>query len=209
MTTIYFTRHGETEWNREFRFQGKLNSELTELGILAAELLSERFEEIEIDKIISSPLKRAYHTAEIIKGNKHIDIIKIPGFQEINLGDFEGMQYSEIKTKYYEILKRIEDDPFTNAYPNGENLIDFYNRVEKAFKDVIDENRGKKVLIVAHGGTIKCIESLVRKVKLTKNWMSTVVKNCSLSCIEVDDNNNIKELFFNDIEHLKGRLAFN
>ncbi|HBD64283.1 MAG TPA: histidine phosphatase family protein, partial [Clostridiales bacterium] len=62
MTVIYLTRHGETEWNRQRRFQGSKNSELTEKGILGAELLASRIEDVELDCIISSPLKRAYHT---------------------------------------------------------------------------------------------------------------------------------------------------
>lgn len=209
MTKIYITRHGETEWNKQRRFQGSKNSELTEKGILGAELLSNRVEEIYLDCIISSPLKRAYHTAEIVRGNKDIDIIKNEGFMEINLGDFEGMRWDEIEQMHGDILYRIKDDPFNVGYPNGENLMEFYNRVEKAIKEVIDKCRNKSVLIVAHGGTIKCIESYIRKFKIHNDWMGNVVQNCSLSCFEVDENNNIKEIFYNDMEHLKGSVAYN
>lgn len=209
MTIIYITRHGETEWNRQCRFQGTLNSELTEKGILAAELLSERIEDIDIDLIIASPLKRAYHTAEIIRGKKDVEIIKNEGFKEINLGDFEGMKYDEIRMSQGEILKKIEKDPYANRYPNGENLMEFYKRVEKAFKEVVEKYRGKKTLIVAHGGTIKCIECYLRNVKISRDWMESVVKNCSLSYVEIDENKNIKEIFYNDTEHLKGSVAYN
>lgn len=209
LTKIYITRHGETEWNRQRRFQGNKNSELTENGLLGAELLSERMEDIELDCIISSPLKRAYHTAEIVKGNKGIEIIKNDGFKEINLGDFEGMKYDEINKSCGDVLKKIEDNPFDNRYPNGENLVEFYKRVEKSFKEVIENYKGKNVLIVAHGGTIKCIECFFRDLKINKDWMSSVVHNCSLTYLEVNENNNIKEIFYNSTEHLKGRLAYN
>lgn len=209
MTKIYITRHGETEWNKQRRFQGSKNSELTEKGILGAELLSNRVEEIDLDCIIASPLKRAYHTAEIVRGNKDIDIIKNEGFMEINLGDFEGMRWDEIEELHGDIINNIKNDPFNNRYPNGENLMEFYNRVEKAIKEVIDKCRNKSVLIVAHGGTIKCIESYIRKFKINNDWMGNVVQNCSLSCFEVDENNNIKEIFYNDMEHLKGSVAHN
>lgn len=209
MTIIYITRHGETEWNRQCRFQGSKNSELTEKGILGAELLSHRIEEIDLDYIISSPLKRAYHTAEIAKGNKNIEIIKHSGFQEISLGDFEGMRYDEIMISNEDALKKIEENPFENRYPNGENLHEFYNRVVSAFNEVVEKYKGKKTLIVAHGGTIKCIESYINKLKINKNWMESVVENCSLSCIEIDDNNQIKRIFYNDTEHLRGSLVNN
>jgi len=209
MTTIYITRHGETEWNKQCRFQGSMNSELTEKGVLAAELLSERIGNIDLDYIIASPLKRAYHTAEIVRGMKNVEIIKNEGFKEINLGDFEGMKYDEIRYSCADILKKIEEDPFSNRYPNGENLIEFYKRVEKTFKDVVEKYKGKKTLIVAHGGTIKCIECYLRKVQINKDWMGTVVNNCSLTCVEIDENKNVKEIFYNNIDHLKGSVAYN
>ncbi len=208
MTRIYLTRHGETEWNRQRRFQGNQNSELTDKGILAAELLSARIEDLDLDCIVSSPLKRAYHTAEIVRGKKKINIIKHDGFKEINLGDFEGMRWDEIEEKYGEILHRIKENPIDNRYPNGENLAEFYSRVEKAMKEVIEKCRDKSILIVAHGGTIKCIESYMRKFKINNDWMGNVVHNCSLSYYEVDANNEIKEIFYNDTAHLKGRVAF-
>jgi probable phosphoglycerate mutase len=209
MTTIYITRHGETEWNRQCRFQGSMNSELTEKGILAAELLSERIENIDLDCIIASPIKRAYHTAEIVRGSKDIEIIKNEGFKEINLGDFEGMKYDEISKSCGDVLKAIEEDPFANRYPNGENLMEFYKRVEKAFKEVIEKYKGKRTLIVAHGGTIKCIECYFRDTKINKDWMKNVVHNCSLTCIEVDENKNIKEILYDNTDHLRGKLAYN
>jgi len=209
MATVYITRHGETEWNKQGRFQGSLNSELTEKGLLAAELLSERIENIALDFIIASPLKRAYQTAEIVRGNKNVEIIKDKGLQEINLGDFEGMRYDEIKELNFDILRKIQEDPYTNRYPNGENLIEFYNRVEKSFKNIIEKYKGKNILIVAHGGTIKSIECFYRDKKIKKDWIGNVVNNCSLTCIEIDENNNIKELFYNNTDHLEGKVSFN
>lgn len=209
MTKIYLTRHGETEWNRQLKFQGHKNSDLTEKGILAAELLADRIEEIDIDYIISSPLMRAYNTAEIAKGNKDIEIIKHEGLMEINLGDFEGLSYTEIKAENPEILELIEKDPLNNRYPNGENLKEFYNRVMKAFKEIIDKYKNKTILIVAHGGTLKCIEAYIRGFILSNDWIGNVVKNCSLSYIEVNENNEIKEIFYNDTQHLEGSTALN
>ncbi len=209
MTKIYLTRHGETVWNRQQRFQGHKNSDLTDKGILAAELLADRIEDIELDYIVSSPLLRAYNTAEIARGNKDVQIIKYDGLKEINLGEFEGMSYVDIKSKHTELLAEIEKDPFNNRYPNGENLQEFYKRVVKVFTEVVDKHRNKTTLIVAHGGTLKCIEAYIRKFKLSSDWMGNVVKNCSLSYIEIDENNEIKEIFYNDTKHLEGSAVLN
>lgn len=209
MTKIYLTRHGETEWNREYRFQGNKDSKLTEKGILAAELLSYRIEDIEIDNIVSSPLMRAYKTAEIVKGNKDVEISTHEGLMEINLGEFEGMSYTEIKNQYPQLLSKVEEDPFNNNYPNGENLNQFYDRVVDAFIELIEKYKNKSILIVAHGGTIKCIEAYIRGFKLSSDWIGNVVKNCSLSYIEINENNEIKEVFYNDTRHLEGTVALN
>lgn len=209
MTKIYLTRHGETEWNRQFRFQGHKNSDLTDKGILAAELLADRIEEISIDYIISSPLMRAYNTAEIVKGSKNIEILKNDGLKEINLGDFEGLSYMDIKKENPEIIQSIENDPFNNRYPNGENLKEFYNRVIKAFKEIIDKCKNKTILIVAHGGTLKCIEAYIKDFKISNDWIGSVVKNCSLSYFEINENNEFKEIFYNDTQHLEGIAALN
>ncbi|HHZ01659.1 MAG TPA: histidine phosphatase family protein [Tissierellia bacterium] len=204
MTKIYITRHGETVWNRECKYQGHKDSDLTEKGIIGAELLSERIEEIDIDYIISSPLGRAYKTAEIVRGNKDIEIIKHEGLKELNLGEFEGMKYEEIKREYPAILEKIEADPLNQRYPNGESLREFYGRVEKALNEILEKYKNKTILIVAHGGTIKCIEAFVKKSIRVENWIETVVYNCSLSYIEVDENNEVRKVSFNDISHLKG-----
>ena len=209
MTKLYLTRHGETEWNRQLRFQGHKNSELTDKGVLAAELLADRIEEINIDYIISSPLMRAYNTAEIVKGSKDIRIIKNEGLKEINLGDFEGLSYTEIKKENPEIIESIESDPFNNRYPNGENLKEFYNRVIKAFKEIVDKYKNNTILIVAHGGTLKCIEAYIKDFKIGNDCIGNVVKNCSLSCYELNEKDVFEEIFYNDTQHLEGSAALN
>jgi len=203
MTIVYITRHGETEWNRQKRFQGNKNSNLTEKGIEAAKKLSKRAETIDVDFIISSPLKRAYETAEIVRGNKNVEIVTYDGLKEVNLGDFEGLTYKEIEEKFNDTLKKINADPVNNKYPNGESLKEFFERVSSTFEKILEEYKDKRIMVVAHGGTVKAIECWFRHVDIKKDWMGTVVENCSLSCIEVKADGEIKEIFYNDTEHLK------
>ncbi len=68
-TTIYVTRHGETEWDVAKRMQGRKNSALTENGIVQAKQLGNRMKDLPIHAIYSSPSERTLHTAELIKGN--------------------------------------------------------------------------------------------------------------------------------------------
>ena len=87
MNNIYLTRHGSTLWNLEKRLQGSNDSELTDEGIFQAKLLAKRIKDLNISKIYTSPIKRAYRTAEIIKGDMDIDVICKDGFKEISFGE--------------------------------------------------------------------------------------------------------------------------
>ena len=73
---LYLIRHGKTIWNAENRLQGRTDIELNEEGIAAAKELGEKLKNIHFDMIYSSPLKRAFNTAELIRGARHIEIIK-------------------------------------------------------------------------------------------------------------------------------------
>jgi len=74
-TTLYLARHGETLWNVEGRLQGHLDSPLTEVGKRQAGWLRRSLESIPFDAIYTSPSGRAYHTAEILRGDRNVDII--------------------------------------------------------------------------------------------------------------------------------------
>lgn len=203
MITLYITRHGETRWNIEKRLQGQGNSELTENGILGAEKLCDRFEEIDVDCIISSPLKRTVHTSEIIRGEKNIPIFTDAGLMEIDVGDYSGKTLEEMKVSDAQTVEDILNDPYNNSYPNGENLTQFYDRCTEAVKRIIKEYDGKRVLIVSHGGVLKCIEHFMRGEMIEPDWPKDVIANCGLAKYEIDENN-VKEIFTNDTTHLEG-----
>lgn len=100
MLNIYLTRHGQTEWNLEGRMQGWGNGELTEEGINDAIALGKRLKDVPIDVIYSSSSKRAYHTAELIKGSRNIPIKQGDLFREMSFGDWEGRFRNEIEKEY-------------------------------------------------------------------------------------------------------------
>lgn len=202
MTDIYITRHGQTVWNKEGKIQGRLNSDLTEKGIVGAELLSERIKDIKLDYILSSPIERALKTAQIARGQKKVDIIKYDGLKEIDCGDFEGKLLENVMKNHPDVYKKIVDDPFNQRYPNGENLKEFYDRVSKCFQEIIDSYKNKTILIVGHGGTIRAIESYVKKEKIQNSWFLNIVENCSLTHLIVNEDK-IDLDFYNDTKHLE------
>ncbi|WP_412973888.1 histidine phosphatase family protein [Paenibacillus sp. OAS669] len=91
-TTLYLTRHGETEWNVEGKLQGHKDSPLTNLGKRQAKWLGASLKEIEFDAIYSSPSPRTYQTAEIIREERKIELSSCDSLKEIGLGSWEGQK---------------------------------------------------------------------------------------------------------------------
>jgi len=163
MTRIYLTRHGQTEWNVEKRFQGWGNSPLTELGMQQAKALGRYFSCIELNVIYSSSAPRALQTAELIRGKKTLNIISEEDLREINLGSWEGMTYSEIENLYPEKF-----DHFWN-YPekyipldSGETYEALKSRIFNKMEEITKKHRGETVLVVVHGVVLKTLYTCFR-----------------------------------------------
>jgi len=150
--TIILIRHGQTVWNEEGRFQGRLNSPLTKKGELQAkknaEKLKKNIEDFKNIKIFSSPLGRARDTAYIICNELGINrdrVIFDDRIIEFNYGIFEGQKREEMM-KRQEFRDR-EANKWSYEIENGESYILVQNRVKDFLHSIKDE---KKVIIVAH-----------------------------------------------------------
>lgn len=154
VTKILLIRHGETEWNREIRIQGNKNSPLTEKGIKQALDAGEKLNKIEIDSVYSSPLERAFKTAEIIVKDRNFKIIKRDNLREINFGPWEGRTKKEIKisdpSEYYNFMNRPDHFSLNGA----ETCIDVQKRIVSEINNILDKNTGKTILVVSHGISI-------------------------------------------------------
>lgn len=139
---IYIVRHGETNWNVEGRYQGRIDIELNKNGINQARQISEELKDTEFDKIFSSPLKRALQTAIIISSG---DIIVDDRLTERSNGDLEGKLKSECNI----------DIDFNNPNENRlniENILDFRKRIKDFFDDITNNYPDENILVVTHAG---------------------------------------------------------
>ena len=149
MTEIILARHGETEWNINEVFRGRIDIELNETGIKQAELLAEHLSGTKIQAIYSSPLKRAVKTAEIIAGYHKLDVEIAPGLIDFNYGKWQGLSHQEVKDKYKELYAEWINTPDRVKLPAGESLNDVRKRAMSAVGDVIARYEGT-VVLVAH-----------------------------------------------------------
>lgn len=184
-TTLYLIRHGQTVWNEMKKMQGLKNSDLTERGIEQATLLGEKLATEPIDLICTSPSIRAIKTSELVNQQLKVPVIKDDGFQEIDMGLWEGKTYTEIENKYPKEWNLFWDDPLNfQAENNGETFAELNKRSANSLEEMIKSLPGKHVAIVSHRITIKTMVSNLLDIPLTE--LEDVLPN-SLTKIVVED----------------------
>lgn len=159
---LFLIRHGQTDWNLKGKIQGSYDSELNEAGIIQAEELSKKIIEnnYEFSKIYSSRQKRAMKTAQILSKATNVDYIQINGLEEMNLGEWEGLSWAEVKEKYpSEYDEWYKHRRYTKT-PNGESYQDMLERVLISIRNIIKENCSN-VAIITHSAVIMCLQCFI------------------------------------------------
>lgn len=159
---LYFIRHGQTDWNIRGMIQGSKDTELNEAGIRQAEELSSRIisSGITFSKIYTSRQKRALTTAQILSNAVSVEYLPAEGLEEINLGDWEGLSWREVRENYpAEYEEWYHKRRYTRA-PNGEAYQDMLERALKAIHTIIKANI-EDVAIVTHSAVIMCLQCYI------------------------------------------------
>ena len=205
---IYFVRHGQTIWNVEKRFQGLSDSPLTELGITQAKLLGEKLKDIKFDKFYSTSLKRAYDTANYIKGNRKQKVEIFDDFVEISMGDMEGIKQEDFKKLYPEQVKnfffnQLEYNPSSFG---GESFLEVRERVIRGLNKFIELNKNyERVLVVSHGATLKTLLHYISGKDISTLSDEAIPKNTSYTIVKCE-NGKFEIIDFSNTSHLEGKL---
>ena len=202
---IYFVRHGQTIWNVEKRFQGLSDSPLTELGITQAKLLGEKLKDIKFDKFYSTSLKRAYDTANYIKGNRKQKVEIFDDFVEISMGDMEGIKQEDFKKLYPEQVKnfffnQLEYNPSSFG---GESFLEVRERVIRGLNKFIELNKNyERVLVVSHGATLKTLLHYISGKDISTLSDEVIPKNTSYTIVKYE-NGKFEIIDFSNTSHLE------
>ena len=171
---IYIVRHGQVPHNA-LKMYSNENEDLNEIGIKQAEDLKNRIENLNFDIIISSPLIRTIHTANIININNK-KIITDDRLIERNPGDLNGKPISYTnREEYWDFNSKIQ-------YGTSENMRDFFNRVFDFLDDLKTKNY-ESVLIVAHSGVSKAFSAYFKGINDGK-FLEHGLKNCEIKQYE-------------------------
>lgn len=200
---IYLIRHGETEWNSDDRYQGCMDISLDETGVKQANLLGQRLQNYGIELIISSHLRRAAKTAEIIQGYVNCPLEIDQNLREIQLGEWEGKRWKDIQVEYADFLKKWHTDIVNLPMPGGESYADLKVRAVKAMED-LKNLEVKAVAIVTHGAVVKTM--LSQGLQLGLEYRGNFeIDNASISEMRYErSKDRYKVIRMNDTAHLDG-----
>lgn len=161
MAYLILVRHGESEWNAKGLWTGLTDISLSEKGKEEARIAAQEIQDIPLDMVFTSDLKRAQETTDIITHQlaTNSPLIKNKALNERDYGELTGKNKWDLKKEFgdekFTLLRRSFDYPI----PGGETLKDVYNRVIPYYKAIIEPKlkAGKNVLIAAHGNSIRAL----------------------------------------------------
>jgi phosphoserine phosphatase len=157
---LLLVRHGETEWNRQKKFQGQIDVPLNDNGREQSSRAAEFLKDITIDFAVTSPMLRPKETAEIIlKYHPDVALRSQPELREISHGLWEGKLEAEIEQEYPGLLKEWQVAPETVQMPQGENLQQVWDRAIASWNAIVTEfsQQPKTGIVVAHDAINKAI----------------------------------------------------
>lgn len=200
---FYFARHGQTDWNLQGRMQGSTDIPLNEKGIEQAELLSQKILDLNLNigKVYTSHLTRAFETGRIVSKKLGVPIEKIPGLQEMCIGKWEGMLWTDCNEKYAEEIALWKENRRYSKIHGGENYQEVAQRIWCALEQIfsqIDQGKvkDKNVLIVTHGGCIKTLMCLIKEQDIKLTIDSLVISNGSIYAFDELQVRSLKEKLF-------------
>ncbi|MGB9690738.1 MAG: histidine phosphatase family protein [Candidatus Sumerlaeaceae bacterium] len=170
--TVVVVRHGQTHWNEQGRWQGRLDSPLTELGRQQAQEARKIIAEYPIQLAYSSDAGRALETVRILLGDDAaVSLFTHPALRERDYGVYEGLTAAEIEqlypgTRFHDVGGSRE----TWAPPRGETMAEVRERLRLFLLDLAAAHAGQTVLLVTHSGIVRALDSLCRGESFDAIW---------------------------------------
>jgi 2,3-bisphosphoglycerate-dependent phosphoglycerate mutase/probable phosphoglycerate mutase len=163
-------RHGQTELNKTRRYQGTSDSPLTSYGRQQAQALEKRLRRIPFKVAVISPCLRAQLTAETILADRGAAIVEDARWRETSHGQWEGLTYQEVRARFPEEAIARFADALHGRPSGGESLAEVAQRVLEAWRALLQQYPGGRVLLVSHATPIQLILCLVSGMAPTSHW---------------------------------------
>ncbi len=205
ITRIYLVRHGTTDWNsqsaKEEIFRGRVDCKLNETGKQEARALERYFRETHLDAVYSSPLSRAFETAEAVALPKGLEVRPDPAFIDMDFGEWQGLSVKSVMERYPELYRIWRERPQEAGFPAGETLRQVRSRTWERFQELARENRGRTLLIASHRVITKVLICAALGLDDSHFWQIKQDRT-AVNCFEYTGRMFIASLM-NDTCHLK------
>jgi probable phosphoglycerate mutase len=201
MTQVLVVRHGETDWNREGRWQGQGGPGLNDSGRAQAAQVAARLVRMRIDAIYTSDLARARETAAIIGDVTGHSPVSERGLREVDNGDWRGLTRAEVRQrnpKGYARWLRGE-----SGWNGGETYDQMHARVIATLDRLLASHRRGRIVLVSHGGAVRAIAAHAAGLPGHDRVHIDGARNCSLTTV-VTVRRALRLVAFNDTGHLLG-----
>lgn len=188
---LLLVRHGETNWNRESRFQGQIDIPLNNNGRTQAKAAKSFLTNFKINRAFSSSMSRSRQTAEsILECHPDIDLELKEGLIEIGHGLWEGKLESEIKAEWPDLLKTWQIEPEKVQMPEGESICEVWSRSIKCWEEICSNlNPKETALVVAHDAVNKTILCHLLGLSPADIWMVKQGNGC-VNVIDISTDSN-------------------
>jgi 2,3-bisphosphoglycerate-dependent phosphoglycerate mutase len=187
VTELILARHGETDWNRENRFQGHADPPLNALGRGQSAELAETLAGEGLARVYTSPLRRAAETAEIVARRLGLDIEPLEPLREIDVGAWSGLTRDEVAARFPESYARwLDQGPL--GYEEGETYEQLEARVVPAIRGLAERHPSETILIVTHGGPTRVMQAHAAGIDYAEaRRRETVLANCAVCRFAVEN----------------------
>jgi broad specificity phosphatase PhoE len=187
VTRIHLVRHGETEWNRELRWQGHSDPPLNERGRDQARRLAAALARTPFTAVYSSDLRRAAETAEILAAPLGLAVCLESRLREIDVGSWEGFTLAELEARFPEAVARWHETG-EHGWAYGESHEEMFTRAREAVAAIAARHEGEDVIVVSHGGPIRALKALAAGVAYPCDRRRVPrTENCEVYVIAVRD----------------------
>jgi broad specificity phosphatase PhoE len=198
---IILIRPGETNWNREGRWQGWVAAPLNEHGRRQAEALAKFVRNIGMSALYSSDLRRAAETAELLAARLGFKPVYDARLRERNIGAWQGLTLDEMRDWYPDEYELLLNDVDRFRIPGGESRAEVRARMVAALDDILNKNQGETVGIISHTTAIR---ALLAHLIPDCDPNRVEVNNTSVTTLVRADANQWQLVAANDVMHLEG-----
>jgi broad specificity phosphatase PhoE len=181
---LLLSRHGETDWNAEGRWQGHADIALSEHGRAQARGLAHRLEKTSIAAIYASDLQRSRETAQIVAAPHALEVVSLAELREVDVGEWSGLTREEIEDRWPEGSQAWHDGH--RGWMQGESYEEMAARVVACLDRLARMHERDQILYVGHGGTIRAVLAHAHRISYTAyRELHPTIANCGVHRVAI------------------------